>query len=50
MEVYVDDMIVKSKQRNDHDGDMRESFLTTKKNNMIVNPYNCTFGIVSGMF
>ena len=50
MEVYVDDMIVKSKQLNHHDIDLRESFDNIRKYKKRINPAKCTFGVASGKF
>ena len=50
MEVYVDDMIVKSKKRDYHDIDLRESFENIRKYKMRLNPAKCSFGVASGKF
>lgn len=50
LEVYVDDMLVKSKLRKDHLQDLRNIFSAMKKYNMKVNLEKCTFGSTSGKF
>ena len=50
MEVYVDDMLVKSKKELTHLDNMKETFATLKKYQMRLNPGKCVFGIVSGKF
>ena len=50
MEVYIDDMLVKSKERPDHTKHMKEDFEVLRTNGMKVNPLKCAFGISSGKF
>ena len=50
MEVYVDDMLVKSKKELTHLDDLKETFATLKKYQMRLNPSKCVFGVVSGKF
>ena len=50
MEVYVDDMLVKSKEELAHLDDLRETFTTLKQYQMKLNPSKCVFGVVSGKF
>ena len=50
MEVYVDDMLVKSKEELAHLDDLRETFTTLKQYQMKLNPSKCVFGIVSSKF
>ena len=50
MEVYVDDMLVKSKEELAHLDDLRETFATLKQYQMKLNPGKCVFGVVSGKF
>ncbi|CAA0841932.1 Unknown protein, partial [Striga hermonthica] len=50
MEVYVDDMLVKSKMEADHVGDLRETFQTLRKYGMKLNPAKCSFGVKAGKF
>ena len=50
MEVYVDDMIVKSKLAADHLTNLRETFDRLRYFNMKLNPQKSVFGVVSGKF
>jgi hypothetical protein len=50
MEVYVDDMLVKSEESGDHIHDLREAFTTLKKYEMKLNPTKCAFGVSSRKF
>ncbi|CAA0810116.1 Unknown protein, partial [Striga hermonthica] len=50
MEVYVDDMLVKSKEELDHVRDLKETFLTLRRYGMKLNPAKCSFGVRSGKF
>jgi hypothetical protein len=42
---YVDDIVVKSKKRQDHIQDLQETFLNLRKRNLKLNPKKCTFGV-----
>ena len=50
MEVYVDDMLVKSKEELAHLDDLRETFAAFKQYQMKLNPSKCVFGVASGKF
>ena len=50
MEVYVDDMLVKSKKACLLLDDLRETFYTLRKYQMRLNPAKCVFGVLSGKF
>ena len=50
MEVYVDDMLVKSIESGNHVHDLHEAFETLKQYGMKLNPTKCAFGISSGKF
>ena len=50
MEVYVDDMIVKSQEAEAHIVDLTEAFATLRKFGMRLNPTKCAFGVTSGKF
>ena len=50
MEVYVDDMLVKSKEESAHLDDLQKTFITLKQYQMKLNPRNCAFGVASGKF
>ncbi|KAI5313540.1 hypothetical protein L3X38_042716 [Prunus dulcis] len=50
MEVYVDDMLVKSPERADHIKNLVEAFSLLQKYNMKLNPSKCTFRVLSDRF
>ena len=50
VEVYVDDMLVKSREEENHLDDLRETFNTLRQYNMKLNPSKCAFGVSSGKF
>ncbi|GKB73705.1 reverse transcriptase domain-containing protein [Tanacetum coccineum] len=50
MEVYVDDLVIKSHTEADMLRDIGETFRTLQKINMKLNPKKCTFGAVEGVF
>ena len=50
MEVYVDDMLVKSIEAEEHIKDLQEAFGTLKKHRMKLNLTKCAFGVASGKF
>jgi len=45
MEVYVDNMVVKSQRIEDHVRDLKEVFHQVRKYNMRLNPEKCVFGV-----
>ena len=48
VEVYVDEMIVKSATRGEHIANLRKFFERIKKYNLRLNPNKCTFGVTVG--
>ena len=48
VEVYVDDMIAKSQEKEDHIEVLRKLFLRLRKYQLKLNPAKCTFGATSG--
>ena len=50
MEVYVDDMLVKSSDMQSHIKHLEEAFNTLRKHRMKLNPQKCTFGVEAGKF
>ena len=50
MEVYIDDMLVKSKECPDHTKHLQETFGLLRTNDMKLNPLKCAFGVSSGKF
>ena len=50
VEVYVDDMLVKSKDEANNLDDLKETFSTLRKYNMKLNPAKCVFVVALGKF
>ena len=50
IEVYIDDMSVKSKERLDHATHLQEAFELLKAYDMKLNPSKCAFGVGAGQF
>ena len=50
VEVYVDDMFVKSLDEGKHLDDLQETFNTLRRYNMKLNPSKCAFEVASGKF
>ena len=50
VQVYVDDMLVKSLRENDHLDDLQETFDTLRSYNMKLNPSKYVFGVTVGKF
>ena len=50
VEVYVDDMLVKSTEPEQHLTNLREVFAILRKYKMKLNPAKCAFGVASGKF
>ena len=50
MEVYVDDMLVKSKEELTHLDHLKETFAMFRRYQMKLNPSKCTFGVALGKF
>ena len=50
VEVYVNDMLVKSKDEANYLDDLKETFSTLHKYNMKVNHAKCVFAVASGKF
>jgi hypothetical protein len=50
MEVYVDDMLVKSIKAEQHVQHLKETFEILKKYKMKLNPAKCAFSVYSGKF
>ena len=48
VEVYVDDMIVKSKDREGHIVNLRKFLERIKEYRLRMNPQKCTFGVIAG--
>ena len=50
IQVYVDDMLVKSWREDDHYDDLKETFDTLCSYNMKLNLSKCAFGVMIGKF
>ena len=50
VQVYVDNMLVKSQREKDHLEDLRETFNTFRSYNMKLNLGKCAFGVTVGKF
>ena len=50
IEIYIDDMVVKSKMVSEHVGDLRAIFEILRKYKLRLNAFKCSSGIGSGKF
>ena len=50
IEVYIDDMVVKSKVATEHMGDLRNIFEILRKHKLHLNASKCSFGVGSSKF
>ncbi|GJT04183.1 reverse transcriptase domain-containing protein [Tanacetum coccineum] len=50
LEVYVDDLVIKSRTEEEIIRDIEETFKKLREINMKLNPKKCTFGVEEGMF
>ena len=50
VQVYVDDMLVKSRREEDHLKDLEETFDILRSYNMKLNPSKCAFGVTARKF
>ena len=50
LEVYVDDLVIKSHTEEELVHDIKETFKPLEKINTKLNPKKCTFGATEGMF
>ena len=50
IEVYIDDMVVKSKVVSDHMGDLGNIFKILRRHKLRLNASKCSFGVGSGKF
>jgi len=50
VQVYIDDMLVKSQREDDHLDDLRETFDTFRSYNMKLNLSKCAFRVTAGKF
>ena len=50
IEVYIDDMVVKSKMVSEHVRDLGNIFEILRKHKLRLNAFKCSFGVGSGKF
>lgn len=50
MEIFIDDVVVKSKGKGKHMKELRLAFKRMRKYILKMNPLKCTFGIYAGIF
>ena len=50
IEIYIDDVVVKSKGYKEHLVDLRETLECTRKHGLKMNPNKCAFGVSAGHF
>ena len=50
IEVYIDDMVVKSKVESEHVNDLRSIFEVLRKHKLCLNASKCSFGVGSSKF
>ncbi|GAU45985.1 hypothetical protein TSUD_401250 [Trifolium subterraneum] len=50
LEVYIDDMVVKTQKEGEHDKDLEDILKSVRKYNMRLNPAKCSFGVQTCKF
>ena len=50
IEVYIDDMVVRSEMVSEHVGDLENIFEILRKHKLCLNASKCSFGVGSGKF
>ena len=50
IEVYIDDMVVKSKVVSEHMGDLGDIFEILRRHKLRLNTFKCSFGVGSSKF
>ena len=50
MEVYIDDMLIKTKENPNHTKHLKETFELLRTKDLKLNPLKCAFGVNSGKF
>jgi hypothetical protein len=50
VEIYIDDVVVKSKSYKEHLADLRKTLECTRKHGLKMNPNKCAFGLSAGQF
>jgi len=50
VEIYIDDVMIKSRGYNEHMADLRETLECTRKHGLKMNPNKCAFGVSTEQF
>jgi len=50
VEIYIDDVVVKSKWHQEYLDDLRRALECTRKHGLKMNPNKCAFGVSAGQF
>ncbi|XP_024164584.1 uncharacterized protein LOC112171668 [Rosa chinensis] len=50
LEIYIDDVVVKSQKKEDHIADLRKVFERMRRHRLKMNPAKCVFGVQAGDF
>ena len=50
VEIYIDDVMIKSKGYKEHLADLRETLECTRKHGLKMNPNKYAFGVLAGQF
>jgi hypothetical protein len=50
VEIYIDDVVVKSRGHQEHLADLRKPLGCTRKHGLKMNPNKCAFGVLAGQF
>jgi hypothetical protein len=48
VEIYIDDVVVKSKGYQEHLEDLKKTLMSARKHGLRMNPHNCAFGVFAG--
>ena len=50
MEVYIDDIVIKSQDFDEHLKNLEQTFIRIRKHQLKMNPLKCAFGVITGNF
>jgi len=50
VEIYIDDIVVKSKGYQEHLEDLKKTLMCARKHGLKRNPHKCAFGVSTGQF
>ncbi|CAL9016715.1 unnamed protein product, partial [Prunus brigantina] len=50
LEVYIDDVVIKSPEKGNHVSDLRKAFQRMRQHKLKMNPKKCVFGVQAGNF